>query len=187
MEFPMIRMNLTKKTKSVKIHNNKCPTGYIKRKGYTRKNTGKHVVATCIRSTSPYASAPEKKRKSRKSCPSGKIPRASYTRHVIRKNGSKKSVHVKSTCVKGSVSKLPVQMIGPLRKGELKKFGYSYKLPESVRHHSMNKAIKQLGALDVYRKLDAVAKLSKEKNKQAHMVFSADRDWIRSHYVLKAF
>lgn len=177
-------INLTKRKKSVKLKNNKCPRGYVKRKGYTRKNTGKHVVARCIRSTSPYASAPEKKRKSRKACPPGKIPRASYTRHVVSSTGSK-NIRVKSTCVKGSVSKVPV--IGPLRKGELKRFGYSYKLPESVRHHSMKVAIKNLGALDVYRKLDAVAKLSATKNKQAHMVFSADRDWIRQHWVLKAF
>jgi len=180
MEFPLMGLNLSKK-KSVKLKNNKCPRGYIKRKGYTRKNTGKHVVARCIRSTSPYA--PQKKRKSRKSCPPGKIPRASYTRRVVSSSGSK-SIHVKSTCVKGGT---PTQTIGPLRKGELKRFGYSYKLPESVRHHAMKAAIKNLGALDVYRKLDAVAKLSATKNKQAHMVFSADRDWIRAHWVLKAF
>ena len=168
----------------MKLKNNKCPPGYIKRKGYTRKNTGKHVVARCIRSTSPYASPPEKKRKSRKACPPGKIPRASYTRHVVNTSGLTKSVRVKSTCVKGSVSKA---IIGPLRKGELKKFGYSYKLPETVRHHSIKAAIRQLGALDVYRKLDAVAKLSATKNKQAHMAFSTDRDWIRSHYSLSAF
>jgi hypothetical protein len=170
------------KRKSVKLKNNKCPPGFIKRKGYTRKNTGKHVVARCIRSTSPYA--PEKKRKSRKACPLGKIPRTSYTRHVVNSSGLTKSVRVKSTCVKGTVSKA---IIGPLRKGELKKFGYSYKHPETVRHHSIQAAIKQLGALNVYRKLDAVAKLSVTQNKQAHMVFSADRDWIRSHYSLQAF
>jgi len=170
------------KRKSLKLKNNKCPPGYVKRKGYTRKNTGKHVVARCIRSTSPYA--PEKKRKSRKACPPGKIPRTSYTRHVVNSSGLTKSVRVKSTCVKGTVSKA---IIGPLRKGELKKFGYSYKHPETVRHHSIQAAIKQLGALNVYRKLDAVAKLSVTQNKQAHMVFSADRDWIRSHYSLQAF
>lgn len=178
-------LNLTKRKKSVKLKNNKCPRGYVKRKGYTRKNTGKHVVARCIRSTSPYASTPEKKRKSRKACPPGKIPRASYTRHVVNSAGSRKPVRVKSTCVKGSST--PAETIGPLRKGELKRFGYSYKLPESVRHHAMKVAIKNLGALSVYRKLDAVAKLSATKNKEAHMVFSADRDWIRAHWVLKAF
>ena len=179
----LLGLNMSHKKKSVKLRNNKCPRGYTKRKGYTRKNTGKHVVARCIRSTSPYAPV-EKKRKSRKACPPGKIPRASYTRHVVSSTGSK-NIRVKSTCVKGSVSKVPI--IGPLRKGELKRFGYSYKLPESVRHHAMKMAIKTLGPLDVYRKLDAVAKLSATKNKQAHMVFSADRDWIRAHWVLKAF
>jgi hypothetical protein len=169
----------TQKRKSVKLKNNKCPRGYVKRKGYTRKNTGKHVVAACIHGN--YSSKPA--RKSRKSCPPGKIPRASYTRRLVTSSGSK-SVRVKSTCVKGGT---PAQTIGPLRKGELKRFGYSYKLPESVRHDAMKAAIKNLGPLNVYRKLDAVAKLSVTKNKEAHVVFSADRDWIRAHWVLKAF
>jgi len=173
--------------KTLKLKNNKCPPGYVKRKGYTRKNTGTHIKAACIRSTSPYMSRPQPHRKSRKVCPPGKAPRAAYTRHVTKANGSIQNIYVKSSCVKGSVSRLPVNRIGPLRKGELKRFGYSYKVPESMRHSSLRAAIKQLGALDVYRKLDAVAKLSATVNPSSSRVFTADRDWIRSHYVLKAF
>jgi len=151
---------MTKKNKSVKLHNNKCPVGYVKRKGYTRKNTGKHITARCIRSTSPYAPTLKKpKAKSKKECPSGKIPRASYL----------------------------LKTIGPLRKGELRKFGYNYKLSESIRRSALTMAIKELGALNIYRKLDAVAKLSERENPLAHMVFKTDRDWIRANYVLKAF
>ncbi len=187
MEFPLLKMNMTKKNKSVKLHNNKCPDGYVKRKGYTRKNTGKHITARCIRSTSPYAPTLKKsKAKSKKECPSGKIPRASYTRHVT-KNGVRKNIKVKSTCVKEVVSKPVLKTIGPLRKGELNKFGYKYKLPESIRRSALTMAIKELGALNVYRKLDAVAKLSERENPLAHMVFKTDRDWIRANYVLKAF
>ena len=181
MEF--LRKSLKSRSKSKKLIHNKCPSGYVKRKGYTRKNTGKHIKGICIRSTSPYANKPA--RRSRKACPPGKAPRAGYTRHVTKANGSRQSIRVKSACVKGSLSK--VQTIGPLRKGELQRFGYSYKLPESIRHSSLRAAIKQLGALDVYRKLDAVAKLSATANPQSSRVFAADRDWIRSHYVLKAF
>ena len=184
MEF-QIRKTLKNKPKSRKLVHNKCPSGYVKRKGYTRKNTGKHIKGICIRSTSPYASKPESPRKTRKACPPGKSPRAGYTRHVTKANGSRQTIRVKSACVKGSVSK--VQSIGPLRKGELQRFGYGYKLPESTRHSSLSAAIKQLGALDVYRKLDAVAKLSATANPQSSRVFADDRDWVRSHYVLRAF
>jgi len=173
---------------SRKLKNNRCPPGYVKRKGYTRKNTGTHVKTACIPSTSPYKTHPESKRKSRKACPPGKMPRSAYTRHVTKANGSRRSIHVKSACVKGSASKIPLnEQIGPLRKGELKRFGYSYKLPESIRHSSLRSAIKELGPLNVYRKLDAVAKLSATANPDSSRVFVADRDWIRSHYVLKAF
>ena len=174
--------------KSRKLIHNRCPPGYVKRKGYTRKNTGTRVKGACIRNTSPYTTKPEAKRKSRKECPPGKMPRASYTRRVTKANGTHQNIYVKSACVKGSASKLPMnQRIGPLRQGELKRFGYSYKLPESIRYSSLRLAIKSLGPLNVYRKLDAVAKLSATANPDSSRVFSADRDWIRSHYVLKAF
>lgn len=171
-------MDFQMRSKSKKIIHNKCPSGYVKRKGYTRKNTGKHIKGICVRGTSKVAS-----RRSRKACPAGKAPRAGYTRHVTKANGSRQTVHVKSACVK-ETSKAK---IGPLKKGELHRFGYSYKLPESIRHSSLRAAIKQLGALNVYRKLDAVAKLSATANPQSSRVFVIDRDWIRSNYVLHTF
>jgi hypothetical protein len=174
--------------KTKKIIHNKCPEGYVKRKGYTRKNSGKYIKGVCIRSTSPYTSKPTQSRKSRKHCPPGKSPRISYTRRVKRANGSSKSIRVKSSCVKGTVSRVPTnQRIGPLRKGELQRFGYSYKLPESTRHSSLKAAIKELGALNIYRKLDAVSKLSVTTNPIASKAFAEDRDWIRSNYRLSAF
>ena len=180
-----------KKTRSL-IHN-KCPPGYVKRKGFTRKNTGKYVKAICIRSTSPYPVSSKKATRSKKAkarCPPGKIPRRSFTRRI----GSK-VVHVSSSCVSPTkeqkVAKTlytgrPAQTIGPLRKGELGRFGYGYKLPESVRHSSLRKAIKEMGALNLYRKLDAVAKLTVTTSPKASATFAADRDWIRRHWVLKA-
>lgn len=179
----MNRKALKTRSKSKKLIHNKCPSGYVKRKGYTRKNTGKHIKAICIRSTSPYS---KPARRSRKACPPGKAPRAGYTRKVTKANGSVQNIRVKAACVKGS-SSTAKQTIGPLRKGELQRFGYSYKLPESIRQSSLRAAIKQLGALDVYRKLDAVAKLSATANPQSSRVFAMDRDWIRSNYVLQAF
>jgi hypothetical protein len=81
--------------------------------------------------------------------------------------------------------------IGPLRKGELKKHGYSYKLPELQRQVALTKAVKEFGALGTYRKLNAVAKLTHTAAPNAHKIFSKDRNWIRKTYgvsgTLKAF
>jgi len=182
------------KSKTRPLIHNKCPQGYVKRKGFTRKNTGKYVKAICIKSTSPYPVSSKKRitsRKAKSRCPPGKIPRRSFTRRV----GSK-VVRVSSSCVsptkeqkvaKAEYTEHPAETIGPLRKGELQRFGYGYKLPESVRHSSLRKAIKELGALNLYRKLDAVAKLTVTTSPKASATFAADRDWIRSHWVLKAF
>lgn len=210
----------------------RCPPGYTHRKGYTRKNTGKHVRGTCIRSTSPYATSPnaaEAKRRrtmkarlsrkgkarsgTRKRCPKGMIARAAYVRRIsanVAERGytkrvrsgklvkimpKKKSTFVSAACVKdvGKPGKLPAgaPKIGPLRKGELQKHGYSYKLPESARRLSLVRAIREYGALNTYRKLNAVSKLTAQTSPAASTTFAADRNWIRSKYAiqgtLKAF
>lgn len=172
---------------------NKCPEGTVKIKGYTRKS-GKIVKSYCSERT-----------KTRKTeCPPGKIPRASYVRHItsrVKKEGytrktksgkiitvypKSNSVLVKPTCISDP------QKIGPLKKGELKKYGYGYKLPDAKRRAALQRAVSKLGALNVFHKLDAVAKLSKTAAPLASSVFFKDRDWIRKMYagpngILQAF
>lgn len=142
-------------------------------------------------------------------CPPGQIARKGYIRRfssgvkatgytVKRKNGTtykvypkKKATYVSSACVKDLGLKgkaAPGQQIGPLRKGELKKYGYVYRLPSEQRHSALRKAVNAYGALSVYRKLNAVAKLSVRKAPDASRAFKADRNWIRETYgPLKAF
>jgi hypothetical protein len=100
-----------------------------------------------------------------------------------------KSVYVKPVCVKdrglpGKVA--PGESIGPIRKGELKKYGYIYDEPQHVRHAALNRAMKEFGPLGVWHKLDAIAKLSKRTVPEASKVFEMDRDWIKAHNKLKA-
>jgi hypothetical protein len=170
--------------KSRPLIHNKCPSGYIKRSGFTRRTNGKHIKAICVRGKA----ATKKLSKGSKFCGPGKIMRSSYTRRVLKKNGSIKQTRVSSTCVRdtGKKGKLPkgAPTIGPLKKGELQRFGYMYKLPEHDRHNALRAAIKSLGSLNVYRKLDAVAKLTNLTSPNASATFAADRDWIRSKYVL---
>ncbi len=194
-----------------KNHRRKCPSGYVKRRAYTRK-TGTHVKSVCIKSTSPYNSKPKNTRNTmrrriqavlgtRKACPPGQIPRAAYVRKIsstiarqgytkrsksgkrIRVFPSSKSVFVQSSCVKdtGKAGK-GAQVFGPLRKGELSKHGYSYKLPEAQRRAALQAAVQEFGALSTYRKLNAVAKLTTSTNPSASSAFAADRNWIRKTY-----
>jgi len=138
------------------------------------------------------------------------IPRSAYVRRMssrVHKEGYNRrtktgkivhiypksnSVFVKSVCIKnvGKFGKSE-KVIGPLRKGELRKYGYSYKLPDYVRRRALQRAIGATGPLDVYRKLNAVAKLSERAAPAASSSFAADRNWIHKTYanatgVLKA-
>ena len=95
---------------------------------------------------------------------------------------SEKPSYVKPTCIRDK--KIPT--IGPLRKGELIKHGYQYRLPSEKRHAALKSAVAEFGALSTFRKLDAVAKLSVHKASSAAKVFAEDRDWVKSHYQLSA-
>lgn len=162
----------------------------------------------------------------RKACPPGMIERKEYARRfstavlkegftkrdragrTIRIKPHKRSlVYIGSKCIKDKG--LPgkgTQKIGPLRKGELTKFGYeifkkdrkgkyefesdnkTHKVvPEEKRHAALRKAVREYGALGVYRKLDAVAKLSFRTTKQGSKIWTEDRDWVRKTFDLKAF
>ena len=142
----------------------------------------------------------------RKACPPGQILRKAYVRRFrtnIRergytvKRGSQlykaypraTSTVVQAACVKdkGLPGKGP-QEIAPLRKGELLKYGYTFRKSDLDRHEALRKAVKEFGALGVYRKLDAVAKLSVRAAPRASAIFKKDRNWVKRRLgPLKAF
>jgi hypothetical protein len=134
-----------------------------------------------------------------KKCPQGQILRAPYTRKYTSqvkrsgfnvKRGNKtvrvypkgKSVIVPATCID---DKAPPTKIGPLKKGDLTKYGYSARISNEERHRALKKAIIVYGALTVYHKLDAVMKLTVKTAPDAHKVFKADIEWLRKNYTLK--
>ena len=145
---------------------------------------------------------PSMKTLARKACPPGMIERKAYVRKystavrekgftVKRASGASYKIHpkanaatVKSKCIKntGKPGKGVPKSIGPLRKGELAKYGYSFRNPETGRHTALRRAVDAYGALGVYRKLDAVAKLSARTAPKASDVFEKDRIWIKSKF-----
>ena len=141
-------------------------------------------------------------------CPPGQIERKAFVRKystAVRQRGftvrrgnqlyrafpkEEKSTLVKPVCVKdtGKPGKGVAKPIGPLRKGELSKYGYSFRIGEDKRHHALRQAIDEFGALGVFRKLTAVANLTEKTAPEASRIFNADRKWIESKPgPLKAF
>lgn len=161
------------------------------------------MVNTAVRSL--LKKIPSIRSLSRKNCPPGMIPRKSYTRKystavrtrgftVKRSSGREyrvfpkaSNMHVNSKCVKnmGLSGKGP-KLFGTLRKGELAKHGYSFRRSESERHAALKKAVEDYGATGVFRKLDAVMKLTKRTSPKASSVFKRDQDWIHSKFMVKA-
>jgi hypothetical protein len=90
--------------------------------------------------------------------------------------GVQKIAHIPASCVRRQ------SLIRPLHKGDLKKYGYSYKGTEQTRRNALHKAVNAYGALTTYHKLNAIAKLSGNQYPQIAEVFAKDRNWVRSEY-----
>jgi len=189
-----------------------CPEGFHKRASYVTK-TGKKVIAACVRSTNSSRNktrktVPSIKSLSRRACPPGMIERKAYARRystaVLQQGFKKKSRSGKTIVVKPHKRNLTVvkrrcikdtglpgkgeKKIGPLHKGELSRYGYTLKISEKERHKALKKAVEKYGALGVYRKLDAVAKLTSRTVPEASKLFEKDRDWVKETYgTLKQF
>jgi hypothetical protein len=100
------------------------------------------------------------------------------------------NIYVKPGCIKdrglaGKGVGPGIKSIAPLRQGELLKHGYSSAITNNTRRHrSLRSAVKEFGPLGVYRKLNAVAKLSTRTAPKSSALFAKDRDWIRRYYTL---
>jgi len=134
-------------------------------------------------------------------CPSGTVPRKGYTRkfrqsiatsgYTVRRKGKmytvrpkKNEVHVPASCItpRGPLKKMVGTQMGKLRKGDLIKYGYQYRLADRLRHMALDKAVGVYGPLTVFHKLDAVAKLSARTAPDASKIFSKDRNWVREKH-----
>jgi ribosomal protein L14 len=69
-------------------------------------------------------------------------------------------------------------IIGPLKKGSLTKYGYSSNSSLQERKLALSKAIKAYGSTTVIRKLNAVCVLNKNTNPRVSRIFCADKKRI---------
>jgi len=123
------------------------------------------------------------------SCAKGFIKRASYVRQT--KKG--KRIAVTERCIRdiglpGKGFQGKGKGIGPLRKGELSKFGYENitKLSAAERQSALSKAVAEYGSLSVWRKLNAVQVYTRRTSPESSRLFKADMDWIRKTFGIKA-
>jgi len=144
---------------------------------------------------------PSMKSLARKACPPGMIETKGFVRkfstrvrqqgYTVRRNGKTFKAYPKSSrvsvnprCIKntGSLKSGIPASIGPLRKGELAKHGYSFKKTKIGRHRALNNAVGEFGALGVFRKLDAVQKLTVHTAPEASEIFRKDKIWIMDKF-----
>jgi hypothetical protein len=72
-------------------------------------------------------------------------------------------------------------------KGALTKHGYSVKKSEAARHRALASAIREFGALDVYRKLNAQYVFRKNYDPGNAARFKADAEWVKDNFKVDGF
>lgn len=177
-----------------------CSENQILRKKFTRK--GSTYPAKCIRRVSPYLerfSAFQKrvlekmtrrlrglskeKRGNTKKCGENEILRKAYVRYS--KSGTRKLVT--GACITKRGSSTSGIKIGPIRSGELSKYGYEgvKTMTRKERRAGLTKAITNLGGLSVWKKLNVLYVYNKNKNPALASIFNTDKRWIKNTYGLK--
>jgi hypothetical protein len=182
----------------------KCNEGKIIRRSHIRK--GKRMTAKCIRKVTPYPEAyrnfqkaqlsrmsrrlkglTKKSRGSTLICNNNQTLRKAYVRHT--KTGKRKLV--KGSCItkRGSSNRKTAKKIGPLRKGDLKQYGYQHIIGLSLkkRHQALKQAVAKYGSLSVWKKINVLYIFFKNTNPELSKLYNEDRTWVKETYGLKAF
>jgi Family of unknown function (DUF5771) len=80
---------------------------------------------------------------------------------------------------------LRANRIGELKEGSLKKLGYSATKGKTIRHKAIRKAVKRYGPVSTFRKLNAVAILTKRSAKGKSRTYKNDRNWTKKMFMRK--
>ena len=139
----------------------KCSSGMILRKAYTRKIKNKKfkINSGCIKSQSASG-----------------LKRTTINKPIIKK--------MKQNCIKNNYKNKThhkCNVIFHLEKGTLSKYGYSMKNSETSRHKSLKKAIKFVKCLSIYRRLNALYILNKNKYPNNAKIFKDDAEWLKKY------
>jgi len=82
-----------------------------------------------------------------------------------------------------SRSQSPVRI--PLTKGSLGEYGYAHitEMSPAARHRALAAAIYDENPLSVFRKLNALFVMNRNRHPETAAVFEADRDWVKRTYM----
>ena len=67
-----------------------------------------------------------------------------------------------------------------LKKGLLTKYGYHADLTEPARHQALRRSFATITPLSLYRKLNAVYVLNKNRDKKRALIFRSDANWVKT-------
>ena len=138
----------------------KCHFKMILRKGYTKRLNNKtiKVKSHCIAAQS----ASGLKRTTINA------PLLKKMREKCKRNNTKYKTHHKCN------------VLFHLEKGTLSNFGYSMKKSQVIRHKSLKKAIQSVNPLSIYRRLNALYVLNKNKHPENAKIFKDDAEWVKT-------
>jgi hypothetical protein len=77
--------------------------------------------------------------------------------------------------------------IGPLKAGELSRFGYDHvaSMTAIKRQAALRKAQAEYGSLSLFRKLNALYVYTRNSSPASSAIFLMDRNWVRSTFGFK--
>lgn len=167
-----------------------CPSGYVWRKGYTRKD-GMRVKGKCVKSRTTT----KKAIKSSGPCKKGKILREGYVRTSYHKKCTtcpSKKTRVNATvvppkCIKDRGSKGKSEKMIVLLMHNLRKCGYTNveSLSKAKREKYLKKCISRYGHVYIIKELNARYVLNKRTNPKSAKIFKEDQKWVSGLYAKK--
>jgi hypothetical protein len=153
----------------------RCPEGYVYRKAYTRRfHTKTRVKGFSVqrKDGTRYKIYPKQKTATVKaSC----IREKSTERHGRKRSSRSPGLSMNSSeCQK-------------LRRGELFKYNYQYRLPITARRLALKKAIIDQGPIRIFKKLSLASKCAKSTKPVAAKVFAEDASYVEDNYAIGTF
>ena len=81
---------------------------------------------------------------------------------------------------KDSARQMKTRRLFVLKKGLLTKHGYHADLSERARHEALQRALIEFSPLSLYRKLNAIYVLNKNRDKKRAHIFRSDANWLKT-------
>lgn len=183
-----VRVPASKSRKAYVRHitkkNIRVPSGCIKAQSQSGKKRTTMDLAKMAKRSKIYATMRAYFGKPK--CKTGEIMREGYTRKSFER---KSGVHVTGStvapaCIKAvGLSKkrgTKGKQLFVLEKGTLTQYGYHANLTEEERHKALKKALVDIKPLSVYRKLNALYVLNKNKDASLANLYRKDADWVQT-------